>query len=400
MTGLHRGIRGATVLGMTTRGVTVSGLALSTVAVTVASTLGSPGPVGAEPPGGGDRQPANPWRYDHWPQTQPWQRVAGRRRPPARSGPQRRQAGLPGADRPAELGEPRPHDLGRLQEARRAPTGPTRRQGLASAPSRARSCCSTTRTSRSWSPSRRAPRSSATRAPRPTTCRATRSPKFYQDFLNTPERAQPRPHHPRVLDGGLRRPLRRRPDRRSAPYQMPGKSHEYGMEFQGGTACPAGDTCDQDIRTDGRAAWVADDRRGGRRRSSTSSSILSAGQDESSTWQEFGHDEVPDQGGRAPTTFGPPDPSLPNWSDDPLRRVDLVAGRLRRSGRTPAAARLDAGRELRHGRLRPRAQPHPRHRRQLQQPVRRPAAARVHRHLGDAQPRAASTAPAARTAAG
>ena len=37
-------------------------------------------------------------------------------------------------------------------------------------------------------------------------------------------------------------------------------------------------------------------------------------------------------------------------------------------------------------RLRPRAQPHPRHRRQLQQPVRRAAAPGLHRHLGDAQP--------------
>ena len=38
------------------------------------------------------------------------------------------------------------------------------------------------------------------------------------------------------------------------PYTMPGKDHEYGMEFQRGMACPAGDTCNRNIRTDGRAA--------------------------------------------------------------------------------------------------------------------------------------------------
>jgi M6 family metalloprotease-like protein len=95
------------------------------------------------------------------------------------------------------------------------------------------------------------------------------------------------------------------------PYTMPGKDHEYAMEFQAGTGCPAGDSCNRNIRTDARAAWV----------NAVGPEVpagfdfvfyLSAGQDESSTWQEFGpikfenKEDVTD-------AFGPPDPALPNW---------------------------------------------------------------------------------------
>ncbi len=105
------------------------------------------------------------------------------------------------------------------------------------------------------------------------------------------------------------------------PYQMPGKSHEYGMEFQGDTGCPAGDTCDRDIRTDARAAWVADV---GEEVADSYDFVffLSAGQDESSTWQEFGpmkfenKEDVTDE-------FGPPDDALPNWVD--TRYVDWTS---------------------------------------------------------------------------
>ncbi|WP_245966799.1 M6 family metalloprotease domain-containing protein [Sphaerisporangium album] len=96
------------------------------------------------------------------------------------------------------------------------------------------------------------------------------------------------------------------------PYQMPGKSHEYAMEFQAGTGCPSGDTCNRNIRTDGRAAWVAD------AGDTTVGSFdfvfyLSAGQDESSTWQEFGSMKFPTKED-VTDAFGPPDPALPNWS--------------------------------------------------------------------------------------
>src|SRR5688572_26402145 len=43
-------------------------------------------------------------------------------------------------------------------------------------------------------------------------------------------------------------------------YQMPRKSHEYGIEsnMQRGAGCPAGDVCQQDFRRDARALWIAD----------------------------------------------------------------------------------------------------------------------------------------------
>ncbi|MFC3505559.1 M6 family metalloprotease domain-containing protein [Micromonospora krabiensis] len=97
------------------------------------------------------------------------------------------------------------------------------------------------------------------------------------------------------------------------PYEMPAKSYQYGIDngFNPG-ACPAGDACAKNIRTDGLGAWraavgeeVAD--------SFELVFILSAGQDESSTWQEFGQmmfqtkEDVPD-------AWGPPDPALPNYA--------------------------------------------------------------------------------------
>ncbi|GGJ78344.1 peptidase M6 [Pilimelia anulata] len=71
------------------------------------------------------------------------------------------------------------------------------------------------------------------------------------------------------------------------PYKMPGKAHEYGIDGFNPGACPAGDRCGRDIRADGLGAW----RRAvgeAEARKYEMSFILSAGQDESSTWQEFG----------------------------------------------------------------------------------------------------------------
>lgn len=88
-------------------------------------------------------------------------------------------------------------------------------------------------------------------------------------------------------------------------YKMPLKSFQYGLDSDmNGGECPTGYTCDIDIRTDSLAAWRADVG------NSTADSyelvfILSAGQDESSTWQEFGEmmfqtkEDVTD-------AFGPP----------------------------------------------------------------------------------------------
>jgi len=97
-------------------------------------------------------------------------------------------------------------------------------------------------------------------------------------------------------------------------YQMPAASHEYGIEnsMQRGLGCPAGDTCGRDLRTDARAAWIADV---GEEVAARYDFVffLAAGQDESSTWQEFGQmkftskEDVTD-------VFGPPDEALPNWN--------------------------------------------------------------------------------------
>ncbi|GIH76514.1 peptidase M6 [Planobispora longispora] len=135
--------------------------------------------------------------------------------------------------------------------------------------------------------------------------------QFYKDFLNTPNQLN-RGHtiHEYWMEDSAGR---YGVDLTAfGPYQMPGKSHEYAMEFQAGTACPAGDACNKNIRTDGRAAWIAD----------VGSEVpagfdfvfyLSAGQDESATWQEFGPMKFPTK--EAVTDeFGPPDPALPNWA--------------------------------------------------------------------------------------
>ena len=135
--------------------------------------------------------------------------------------------------------------------------------------------------------------------------------QFYQDFLNKPGTL----NHGHTIneywmeDSGGRYGV----DLTAfGPYTLPGKDHEYGMEFQAGTGCPAGDTCNRNIRTDARAAWV----------NAVGPTVpagfdfvfyLGAGQDESSTWQEFGpikfrtKEDVTDD-------FGPPDENLPNWA--------------------------------------------------------------------------------------
>ncbi|KAF3919071.1 hypothetical protein ABW21_db0203751 [Orbilia brochopaga] len=89
------------------------------------------------------------------------------------------------------------------------------------------------------------------------------------------------------------------------PYRLPARSYQYGLTSDMNPGeCPQGESCDIDIRTDSFAAWRADVG------NKTASSfelvfILSAGQDESSTWQEFGEmrfqtrEDVPD-------SFGPP----------------------------------------------------------------------------------------------
>jgi M6 family metalloprotease-like protein len=144
--------------------------------------------------------------------------------------------------------------------------------------------------------------------------------QFYEDFLNTPSQLNRGHtlHEYWMEDSGGRYGVELTA---FGPYTMPGKDHEYGMEFQRGAACPAGDTCNRNIRTDGRAAWVAD---AGAEVPAQFDFVffLSAGQDESSTWQEFGPIKFPTK--EAVTDdFGPPDEALPNWS--PTRYVEWTS---------------------------------------------------------------------------
>ncbi|SDZ24851.1 M6 family metalloprotease domain-containing protein [Micromonospora pattaloongensis] len=135
---------------------------------------------------------------------------------------------------------------------------------------------------------------------------------FYRDFLNTPN-ALNRGHtlHEYWMEDSNGR---YGVDLTGfGPYTMPAKSYQYGIDngFNPG-ACPTGETCAKNIRTDGLGAWRA---AVGEEVASQYELvfILSAGQDESSTWQEFGQmifqnkEDVPD-------AWGPPDPNLPNWA--------------------------------------------------------------------------------------
>ena len=125
------------------------------------------------------------------------------------------------------------------------------------------------------------------------------------------------------------------------PYTLPGKLHEYGIpdgqfNFPREAYCPQGDSCTKSLRTDGGALWRADIGCPSGRCGFDNGFYVTAGHDESSTWQEFGEmmfqtrDDIPD-------AFGPPrnpDGSvplnqlgqpMPNWAD--TRYVDWTSWR-------------------------------------------------------------------------
>ena len=125
------------------------------------------------------------------------------------------------------------------------------------------------------------------------------------------------------------------------PYLLPGKLHEYGIPDGGFNApaaayCPQGDSCNKSLRTDGGALWRADIGCASGLCGFDNGFYVTAGHDESSTWQEFGEmmfqtrDDIPD-------AFGPPrnaDGSaplnqlgqpMPNWAD--TRYVDWTSWR-------------------------------------------------------------------------
>lgn len=135
--------------------------------------------------------------------------------------------------------------------------------------------------------------------------------KFYQDLLNKPSELN---HGHTVNEYWMEDTFGQYAVDLKAfgVYHLPGKLHEYGLaDFQGGAGCPAGDSCHKDIRADLGQEW-RDDQGGDIGSKFDLVFYLTAGHDESGTWQEFGEmkfqtkEDVPD-------SFGPPDPSLPNW---------------------------------------------------------------------------------------
>lgn len=142
-------------------------------------------------------------------------------------------------------------------------------------------------------------------------------PAFYRDLLNTPNE----------LNRGHTLHEYWREDSRGifgvdltsfGPYRLSGLSYQYGVDGSfNPRACPQGRTCSLNIRTEAQRIWraavgdeVAD--------SYEMIFVLLAGQDESSTWQEFGQmmfdrkEDVPDSFGPPPGTNGVK--TLPNYA--------------------------------------------------------------------------------------
>ncbi|WP_092615412.1 M6 family metalloprotease domain-containing protein [Jiangella sp. DSM 45060] len=77
------------------------------------------------------------------------------------------------------------------------------------------------------------------------------------------------------------------------PYQLPGKLHEYGAQSNApvtgpNSICPAGDSCNKNVRADGANLWHADIGCESGLCGFDNGFYVTAGHDETSTWQEFG----------------------------------------------------------------------------------------------------------------
>ena len=127
------------------------------------------------------------------------------------------------------------------------------------------------------------------------------------------------------------------------PYTMSAKSFEYGIasDFNGAvgnqanSSCPAGYTCNRNIRTDGGNAWRAAISCASGLCGYDNAFYVTAGHDESSTWQEFGEMLWTDRE-QVPAKFGPPGAEdgpvlnsagnpIPNWA--PTRYVPWTSWR-------------------------------------------------------------------------
>ena len=120
------------------------------------------------------------------------------------------------------------------------------------------------------------------------------------------------------------------------PYTMPGDLHEFGLgQFNGSVGaqansiCPAGDTCGRDIRAAAGALWRAAIGCTTTLCGYDNIFYVTAGHDESSTWQEFG-EMLWEEREEVPAAFGPPGAEsgpvlnaagnpIPNWA--PTRYV-------------------------------------------------------------------------------
>ncbi|TMR28701.1 M6 family metalloprotease domain-containing protein [Actinomadura geliboluensis] len=265
----------------------------------VAGLAAAPAAAQAKPPI--PDETANPWQMRHWPQTQPWQRE----QPSARTF-------AAGAPRPIDPQNYELPDTMTWDDYKRIPgtswADPSRKGSvenfdvaivLVDYPNQPFEVTQPQNSSIFGNPVKvgDVPREGVA--------------KFYQDLLNRPQEL----NHGHTLheywmeDSGGRYGV----DLTGfGAYRMPAKDHEYGVDrMQGGTGCPAGDTCNRDLRADARAAWVADV---GEETAKKYDFVffLSAGQDESSTWQEFGEMKFTAKED-VPPEWGPGDPGLTNW---------------------------------------------------------------------------------------
>lgn len=133
-------------------------------------------------------------------------------------------------------------------------------------------------------------------------------PQFYLDLLNKPSEL----NHGRTINeywmeqSGGRLSVQMEA---FGPYQLPGNIEEYGLNdsFNKPNAafCPQGESCDKNIRTDALALWGADIGSADPLTQFDQVFYVTAGHDESSTWEEFGQmlfenpEDVTDD-------FGPP----------------------------------------------------------------------------------------------